>query len=77
MDRLRSEAEMRNRLRAGFVRIVNKIALRVQTGIFGDDLDAVLVGSDGAVGAQSVEDRTGDIVLLDHEAVVDRRGWYG
>ncbi len=73
MDRFRTEAQMRNRLRAGFVRVVNEISLRIETGILGDDLHAVLVRADRAVGAKSVEDRAGDVGLLDHEAFVDRQ----
>ena len=64
-DRPGSEAQMRDRLRARFVRIVDEIALRVECGIFGDDFDAVLVGADRAVGTQAVEDRTHHIIRLD------------
>ena len=62
MDRPLAEAQVRDRLRAGLVRVVDEVALRVQRRIFGDDLHAVLVGADRAVGAQAVEHRAHDVV---------------
>ena len=76
VDRPRPEAQMRDRLRAGFVRVVDEIALRVEPGILGDDLDAVLVGADRAVGAKAVEHGADDVVALDREARDRPRGWY-
>ena len=70
-DRLGAEAQMGNRLGAGLVGIVDEIALRIQPGVFGDDLDAVLVGADRAVGAQAVEDRAGRFRRLDGEIGID------
>ena len=55
-NRLRPEAQMRNRHRAGFLRVVNEIALREVVGVFADDFDRFLVGADRAVRAESVED---------------------
>ena len=57
LDRRVAEAQMRYRLRARFVRIVDEVALGIEPRIFGDDLDAVLVGADRAVRAEPVEHR--------------------
>ena len=54
-DRLRAEAQVRDRHRAGLLRVVDEIALGVVVGLVADDLDRVLVGADRAVGAQAVE----------------------
>ena len=54
-NRIRAEAEVGNGDRAGFLRVVNKIALREIAGSFADDLDGVFVGADGAVRAEAVE----------------------
>ena len=73
MDRLWSEAQMRDRLRARLVRVVDEIALRVQSGILGDDLHAVLVGAHRAVGAETVEHRLHQILRLDAEIRIRRQ----
>ena len=62
---------MRNRLRAGFVGIIDEVALRILPGVFGNDLDAVLVRADRAVGAQTVENRAGGLGRLDREIPFD------
>jgi hypothetical protein len=46
---------MRDRDRARLLRVVHEIALRGEIGGLAEDLDRVLVGADGAVGAQAVE----------------------
>ena len=46
---------MRHRHRAGFLRVIDKIALRLQVGGFADDLDRILVGRHRAVRAQAPE----------------------
>ena len=51
MDRLGAETQVRGGNRAGFLRVVNEVALSVVRGFLADDLDRVLVGSDGSVGA--------------------------
>ncbi len=55
LDRGRPEAQMRDGLRARFMRVVDEIPLGIQPGILGDDLHAVLVGADRAVRAQAEE----------------------
>ena len=57
MDRLRPEAQVRSGHRAGLLRVVDEVALRVIVGLLADDLDRVLVGAHRAVGAQAVEQR--------------------
>ena len=57
VQRLRSEAQMRNGDGAGLLRIVNEVALRVVVGFLADNLDGVLVRADRAVRAQAVEQR--------------------
>ena len=57
VNRLRSEAQVRDRHRAGFLRIVNKISLPVVVGVFADDLDGILVRAHRAVRAQAIKQR--------------------
>ena len=71
LDRVRAETQVRNRLRAGFVRVVDEIALCAETGVLGDDLDGVLVGADRAVRTEAIEDGAGDVGALDRERRVD------
>ena len=56
-DGLGPEAQVGNRDRSGFFGVVNEIALGLEPGDFADDFDAAFVGTDGAIGAQAVEDR--------------------
>ena len=56
-NRVGSEAQMRCRHRAGLLGVVDEVALRVVGSLGADDLDGVLVGADGAVGTESVEER--------------------
>ncbi len=73
-DRTRARAQVRDRRRAGLLRVVDEIPLDVQAGLFPDDLDRVLVGADGAVGAEAVEHRGCDVGRLDVEGgVVSKR----
>ena len=53
--RLGPEAQVRGGDGAGLLRVVDEVALRVVVGLFADDLDGVLVGAHGAIGAQAVE----------------------
>jgi hypothetical protein len=55
-DRLTVEAQVRHRDRAGLLRVVDEVGLRVQVGRLADDLDRVLVRADRPVGAEPVED---------------------
>ncbi len=72
VNRPLAEAQVRDRLGAGLVRVVDEVALRVHGRIFGDDLDAVLVGADRAVGAETEEQGAHDIVWLDREPRIER-----
>ena len=44
-DRARPEPEVRHRHRAGLLRVVHEVALRVERRLLADDLDRVLVGA--------------------------------
>ena len=57
MDRLGAEPQVRDSDRAGFLRVVDEIALRVVVRILADDLDGVLVRADRAIRAEAVEQR--------------------
>ena len=70
-DRARAEAQMRDRHRAGFFRIVNKISLGKVVGVFADDFDRLLVRPDRAVGAEAEKQRADDIVGLDREIRIE------
>ena len=52
---------------AGFLGVIDEVALGVEVGVFADDFDGVLVGADGAVGAQAEEDGPHDVVGFDIE----------
>ena len=67
VNRLRTEAQMRNRHRARFLGVVNEVALRVVVGVLADDLDGILVGAHRAVRAQAVEHRADHAVWLNGE----------
>ena len=54
-DRMRPEAQMRNRQRSRFVRVIDEVALSMEAGIFSNNLDAVLVGSNRSVGTKTIE----------------------
>ena len=68
VDRLRSEAQVRDRHRAGFLRVVDEISLRVIVGVLADDLDGVLVRAHRAVRAQAVEHGANHAVGFGREA---------
>ena len=70
-DRARAEAQMRNRHRAGFLRIVNKIALRKIVGVLADDFDRFLVRAHGAVRSEPKELRAHNVVRLDREIRIE------
>ena len=57
LDRMRAETQVRHRHRAGLLRVIDEVALRIVVGALGDDLDRVLVGADGAVRTQTEEHR--------------------
>ena len=70
MDRLRPEAQVRDRHRAGFLGVVDEVSLRIVVGVFADDLDGVLVGADRAVRAQAVKQGAHNAVGLGGERCV-------
>src|SRR6185369_15533869 len=55
LDRLRTKAQVRHGHRAGLLRVVNKIALRIVGRFLANNLDRVLVRADRAVGSQAPE----------------------
>ena len=66
-DGARARAQVRDRDRAGLLGVVDEVALDVAVGLLADDLDRVLVGADGAVRAEAVEERGGDVLALGAE----------
>ena len=48
---------------AGLLRVVDEVALGVVVGVLADDLDGVLVGAHGAVGAEAEEQRADGLRL--------------
>ena len=67
LDWTRTKTQVRYGHRAGFFRVVDKVALRVVWSFFTDDLDRVLVGAHGAVSAQPPEDGAHLVVGLGAE----------
>ena len=67
VDRPRAEPHVRDGDRAGFLRVVDEVALGVHRRVFADDLDRVLAGADRAVAAQSVEHGPRHVVGLGRE----------
>ena len=65
-----SKAQVRHGDRAGLLRVIDEVPLGVETGLFADDLDRVLVGAHRAVRAQSVEQAALHGIGLGGEAVV-------
>ena len=70
LDGMRPKAQVRDGARAGLLRVVDEIALRVVVSFFADDLDRVLVGADGAVGAQAPEHAAHGVFGFDVEVRV-------
>ena len=54
-DRLVTESQVGDGHAAGLLRVVLEVGLDILVGVVSDDLDRVLVGSDGSVSAQSPE----------------------
>ena len=55
VDRFRVEPQVTDRHRPRLLRVVDEVGLHDQIGVLADDLGGVLVGADGAVGAEAVE----------------------
>ena len=64
-DLVFAATQMRNGHGTGFLGVVNKVPLRGVVGLGTDDLDGVLVGTNGTVGTQTIEQGTEDIASLD------------
>ena len=62
---------MRDRHRAGFLRIVNEIALREIIGVLADDFDRFLVRADGAIRSKPEELRANNIIRLDRKIGIE------
>ena len=69
-DGPRPEAQVRYRHGAGFLRVIDEVALGVEVGVLADDLDGVLVGAHGAVRPQAVEDGAHGVGALGGELAV-------
>ena len=71
-DRVRTEAEVRDRLRAGLLGVVDEVPLGVTPRVLAEDLDGVLVCPDGPVRAHPEEDGAERPRRLDVEGAVVR-----
>ena len=56
VQRLGTEAEVGGGDGAGLLRVIDEVALGEVIGLLTDDFDGVLVGADGAVGSEAVEE---------------------
>ncbi len=77
VDRVGAEPQMRDGARTGLLGVINKVALRVEIRLFADDLDGVLVGAHGAVGAEAEEHGIGDAGMADEERGVQIQAGVG
>ena len=66
-NRLRPEAQMRNRDSSGFLRVIDEVTLRIIVRVLADDLDGFLVRADRAVRAEPVEQRPHHFRRLDRK----------
>jgi len=64
MDRLGPKTQVRDRLRARLFRIVNKVSLTVEIGVLTNNLDAVFVCADRAIGTKPEKYRARDLGAL-------------
>ena len=69
-NRVVRKSEVRRCHGAGFAAVVNKVALAVFAGVFGDNLNGVLVGADRPVCTQTEEHGAHDVFALGVNAVV-------
>ena len=67
-NRTRARPQMRNRDCSGFLGVVNEVALHELSSFMPDDLDGVLVRTDGAVSAETVEQCSRNVVGLGSDA---------
>ena len=61
-NRIIGKTQVRCGHRAGFTRIVNKVALTIFAGVFSNDFNRVLVSANGTIGTQTKEHSTYNIV---------------
>jgi len=61
-DWVGSETQMRDSYSAGFLRVILKVTLSVVGGLVTNDLDRVLVGTNGTIRTKTKEDRLDDIL---------------
>ncbi|OQC55923.1 MAG: hypothetical protein BWX54_01657 [Verrucomicrobia bacterium ADurb.Bin018] len=71
MNRVGAEPQVRDRARAGLLRVIHEVALRVEIGFLANDLDGVFVGAHGAVRAEAEEHGVGDLGVADEECGVN------
>ena len=67
LNRLGSETQVGSRLGTGLLRVVDEVALGVGVGVRSEDLDGVLVSTDGAVRTHAVEHCADRCGILDVE----------
>ena len=67
VDGVGPEAQVGDGEAARLLGVIDEVALRVVVGVRADDLDAVLVRANGAVGAQTVEHALGAAGILEQE----------
>src|SRR5215467_11559871 len=70
-DRPRSETQMRDGDGAGLLGVVYEVPLRPLAGFLADDLDRVFVRPDRAIGAETKEHRTDNVVRFNVEVGID------
>src|SRR5271165_5416432 len=70
-DRSVAEAQVADRLGSGLVAVIDKVALRIASLVFGQNLHAILVRSNRSVGTKTKEQSAVDAGRLDIEARVD------
>lgn len=73
LDRIIRKTQVRRRHRTGFAGIVNEVALAVLAGVFGNNLNRVFVGADGAVSTQTEEYGADDVFGLGVNRIVERQ----
>ena len=75
MNRLRPKTQMRYRARTGLLRVIDEVALAMQVGVLANDLDAVLVRADRAVGTHAEKQRARDAFALRSGRTGRTPGW--
>ena len=77
LDRLLAEAQMGHRHAAGLLGIIVEVSLCVHVGVVADDLDGVLVGTDGTVCAQTPELAADRSLGCGNDLLAGRKGEIG